>query len=154
MKNKTALLFILFCTIPSAFSQLKTYTFQEAEKLAIENPKPIVIFTHTNWCKYCKIMKNITFKNSVIIKELNENFYFVSFDAETKRDIKFNEHIFKFKPTGTNTGIHELAIALATINSQVTYPTVTILQTDFSIAFQKHSFLNSKELLAVLEKSK
>lgn len=139
--------------IPSGFSQLKTYTFEEAEKLAKENPKPFVVFIHTSWCKYCKMMENTTFKNTEIISLLNTHFYFISLDAETKDDIHFNNHTFKFIPNGSNTGIHELATALATIDSQVVYPTLTILQSDFSIVFQKHSFINAKELIVVLEKT-
>lgn len=154
MKNRHYLLLILFWAIPSGFAQLKTYTFEEAEKLCKENPKPFVVFIQTSWCQYCKMMENSTFKNSEVIKILNTDFYFISLDAESKTAIHFNNHVFQFKPNGQNTGIHELATALATINSQVVYPTVTILQTDFSIVFQKHSFLNAKELLVVLKKIK
>jgi len=154
MKKLLYILLIFFWAIPSSFAQLKTYTFEEAEKLSKENPKPFVVFVHTSWCNYCKLMENSTFKNPDIITALNTDFYFISLDAECKNDIHFNNHTFQFKPKGQNTGIHELATALATINSQVIYPTVTILQTDFSIVFQKHSFLNAKELLGVLEKIK
>ncbi|MFA9191931.1 thioredoxin family protein [Flavobacterium sp. FZUC8N2.13] len=154
MKKAIYILLIFFWTIPSGFAQLKTYTFEEAEILSKENPKPFVVFTHTDWCKYCKMMENSTFKNPKIISLLNSNFYFISLDAETKEDIQFNNHKFQFKPKGQNIGIHELATALATINSQVVYPTVTILQTDFSIVFQKHSLLNAKDLIVILEKIK
>ncbi|SHF87317.1 Protein of unknown function, DUF255 [Flavobacterium fluvii] len=154
MKNWIYIVLIFFWAIPSGFSQLKTYTFEEAEKLSKENPKPFVIFIHTSWCNYCKMMENSTFKNSEIISILNTDFYFIPLDAETKKDIHFNNHKFQFKPNGQNTGIHELATELATIDSQVVYPTIAILQTDFSIAFQKHSFLNAKDLLVILEKIK
>ena len=154
MKKAVYILLIFFWTIPTGFAQLKTYTFEEAEKLAKENPKPFVVFVHTSWCNYCKMMENSTFKNPEIIQILNNDYYFISLDAESKTTIHFNNHRFQFKPKGPNTGIHELATALATINSQVVYPTVTILESDFSITFQKHSFLSSKELLAVLEKTK
>lgn len=154
MKKWLYILLIFFWTIPSGFAQLKTYTFEEAEKLSKENPKPFVIFIHTSWCKYCKMMENSTFKNQEIITLLNDNFYFISLDAESNSAIHFNSHTFKFKPNGQNTGIHELATALATIDSQVVYPTITILQSDYSIVFQKHSFLEAKELLVVLEKTK
>lgn len=140
--------------IPSGFAQLRSYSFEEAEKLSKENPKPFVVFVHTPWCNYCKMMENSTFKNPEIIKLLNTDFYFISLDAESKEDIHFNNHTFSFKPNGQNTGIHELATELATIDSQVIYPTITILQPDFSIMFQKHSFLSSNQLLAVLEKAK
>ena len=154
MKKRLYIILIFFWAIPSGFAQLKTYSFEEAEKLAKENPKPFVVFIHTSWCKYCKMMENSTFKNPEIIHLLNSDFYFISLDAESKNDIHFNNLTFQFKPKGQNTGIHELATALATINSQVVYPTITILKSDFSIVFQKHSFLSSKELLIILEKTK
>ena len=77
------------------------------------------------------MMENSTFKNPVVFKEFNEHFYFISFDAETKKDVTFNNHTFRFKPTGTNTGIQELATALATIDNQVVCPTLTILDPDY-----------------------
>jgi thioredoxin-related protein len=154
MKKWVCILLVFFWAIPSGFAQLKTYSFEEAEKLSKENPKPFVVFIHTSWCKYCKMMENSTFKNPEVIKILNTDFYFISLDAESKEDIYFNNNTFKFQPKGQNTGIHELATELATIDSQVVYPTVTVLNTDFSIVFQKHSFLKAKELLAILEKIK
>lgn len=154
MKKIVFITVIFFLAIPSGFAQLKMNTFEEAEQFAKENPKPIVIFTHTNWCKYCKIMENTTFKNAIIIKKLNDNFYFVPFDAETKRDIKFNDHVYKFKPTGTNTGIHELATALVTIDKLVVYPSLTILNSDNSILFRQHSYLSAKALSLILDKLK
>jgi thioredoxin-related protein len=154
MKKIIFILLFFFWAMPNGFAQLKTYSFEEAEKQCQQNPKPIVVFIHTSWCNYCKMMENATFRNPEIIELLNEYFYFVSLDAETKKDITFNGHTFKFKPTGTNTGIHELATALATINDQVVYPTLTILNPDYTIVFQQHSFLNSKALLTILKKTK
>ncbi|MGQ7945941.1 thioredoxin family protein [Flavobacterium sp. WC2509] len=154
MKKWLYIALIFFLVIPSGFAQLKTYTFEEAEKVVKEKPKPFVIFIHTSWCNYCKMMENSTFKNPEIINLLNTNFYFIPLDAESKNDIHFNNHTFQFKPNGQNTGIHELATALATVNSQVVYPTLTILHADYSIIFQKPSFLTAKELLIILKKTK
>jgi len=94
------------------------------------------------------MMQNSTFKNEEVIKELNENFYFISFDAEDKNDITFNNHIFKFKPKGPNSGIHELAESL----SNQTYPTITILNPDYTILTQIESMTNTETLLQILKK--
>lgn len=153
MKNTLLLLLVLFCAIPSGFAQLKTHTFQEAEQLSKAKSKPIVVFIHTSWCNYCKMMENSTFKNKEVVAALNANFYFVSFDAETKEPITYQGQSFYFKPNGTNTGIHELATALATIDNQVVYPTLTILGTDQSILFQQHSVIRAKEMLSILQKA-
>jgi thioredoxin-related protein len=67
MKNKLIfILFFLIVVVPSGFAQLKTYSF-EAEKLSAENPSPLLFFVHTSWCKYCKMMENITFKTQKLL---------------------------------------------------------------------------------------
>lgn len=154
MKKRVFILLLFFWAIPSGFAQLKIHSFKEAEQLAINDPKPFVVFTHTSWCKFCKMMENSTFKNSEIIRILNTDYYFILLDAESKEDVFFNNHTFKFKQKGQNTGIHELATALATINNQVIYPTLTILNSDYSILFQQHSYLKAEDLLEILKKMK
>jgi len=144
MKKFLILVFLLIAN--QNFAQLKMHTFEEAERLSIKNPKPFVIFIHTSWCKYCRMMQNSTFKNEEVIKQLNESFYFISFDAEAKNDITFNNHVFKFKPKGNDSGIHELAESL----SNQTYPTVTILNPDYTILTQIESFVNAEQLLNYL----
>lgn len=146
MKKLLIIIVILFAN--QIFAQINTYTFEQAEKNSIENPKPFVVFIHTNWCKICKMMENTTFKNKEVIQNLNDNFYFISFNAEDKEEIKFNKNTFTFKPKGNNSGIHELAELL----SNQTYPTITILNSDYSILTQIESFVNSKTLLQILEK--
>ena len=126
MKKYIYIVLIFFWIIPSGFSQLKIYSFEEAEKLSAENPKPFVIFIHTSWCNYCKMMEQSTFKNTEIITLLNTDFYFIALDAESKDAIFFNKQWFRFKPNGQKTGIHELATALATIDSSSKFAAGTI----------------------------
>lgn len=152
MKNCFIILLFLFAW--TAFGQIKTYSFQEVEALNKTTPKPTLVFVHTSWCKYCKMMENSTFKNQEVMQLLNDSFYFVSLDAEEQSDITFLNHTFKFKPSGNTTGVHELAIELATINNEIVYPTMIVLASDYSILFQKHSFTNAKELITILQKLK
>ncbi|HEX8575446.1 MAG TPA: thioredoxin family protein [Flavobacterium sp.] len=147
---KKLLLFFLILFANQNFTQLNTYTFEEAEKLSVQNPKPFVVFIHTDWCKICKMMQNTTFKSKEVIKELNQDFYFISLNAEERKDISFNKNNFRFKPKGTNTGIHELAESL----SNQSYPTITILNSDYTILTQIGSFTNAETLLQVLKKAK
>lgn len=146
MKNKLVIVLLFIANLN--FAQLRTSTFEEVEKFSAENPKPILIFIHTDWCKICKMMENSTFKNSEVINELNKNFYFISFNAEEKKQIDFLGKSFKFKPKGKNSGIHELAEEL----SNQIYPTITILDKNFSIVSQIESFLDAKILLNILKK--
>lgn len=151
MKKIIFVLLVFFWMIPSGFAQLKMYSFEEVEKLAIENPKPTFVFIHTSWCKYCKLMENTTFKNPEIIKLLNEIFYFVSLDAEIKKPITYNSHTFKYKPKGQNTGVHELAEALGSIEGVVSYPSITILNINQTIIYQQSSYIDSKTIQILLK---
>ena len=152
MKKFLLLFFLLIAN--QNFAQLNTHTFKEAEKLSKISPKPFVIFLHTDWCKYCKMMENTTFKDQKIIDQLNKNFYFISFNAEDKKAINFNNHEFKFITKGNNSGVHELAISLGEKNGDLVYPTIAILDSDYSILTQIQSFTNSKILLEILQKLK
>lgn len=152
MRNFSVIILLLFAW--TSFGQIKTYSFPEIEELNKKTPKPTFVFVHTSWCKYCKMMENSTFKNQEVIQLLNDSFYFVTLDAEEQSDITFLNHTFKFKPSGNNTGVHELAAELSTINKEIIYPTIVVLANDFSVLFQKHSFINAKDLKTILQKLK
>jgi thioredoxin-related protein len=130
---------------------LKTYTFEEVEVLHKQNPKPILVYIHTEWCKFCFGMEKNTFKNKKVIQTINKQFYFVKLNAENKKAITFLNKKFIYKPTGINTGIHELANELASKNNRISYPTVTKLNSNFEIEFQKVGYLNSKEFIQILK---
>ena len=153
MKKLTFTFLFSFGFILTGFAQLKTYSMQEIEQLSIQKPKPILVFIHTDWCKYCKLMEQTTLKNQAVINQLNNDFYFVSLNAESKEAISYNQHTFVYKPTGTSTGIHELATELATINGQVSYPTIAVLDAKNNILYQKNSFLNAEDFLEILNAS-
>ena len=129
---------------------LNIFTFEEVEELHQQTPKPILIFLYTDWCKVCFGMKKTTFKNTEVIKLLNDNFYFVKLNAEEKKDITFLGKIFTYKPTGTNTGMHELAAELGTIKKTIIYPTTIILNTVFEIDTQLTGLYNTRQMIDIL----
>ena len=141
-----------FGAMSQSFAQLNLVQFEQIDSLQKVEKRNVIVFIHTDWCKYCKAMHNKTFKNERVIKTISEKFYFIDFDAEEKRKIIFNNATFHFKPNGANSGIHELATELATIDKQISYPTVCVLNNKNEIIFQYNSFLNAKDLMAILQK--
>ena len=152
MTKKLLILLVFFCTF-SGFAQLRTYTFSEAEKLEQQNPKPIFVFIHTSWCKYCKMMENSTFKDPEVVQLLNDNFYFVSLDAEQKSPILFKNNTFRFQPKGQNTGVHELAEELGTVDGAMTYPTFSILDKNNNILLQISEYTDAKTMIGLLKEA-
>ncbi len=134
------------------FSQIKKYQFEELENLQKSELRNVIIFIKTDWCNYCKAMENTTFKNQEITENINQNFYFIRFNAEEKRDINFAGKTFHYKPTGINIGIHELAETLT--EGKTTYPSLIILNPQNEIIFQYNGYLKSSELLDILNKIK
>ena len=101
--KKTLLLLLLLGSFLS-FSQekkqtLNVFTFSEVEKIQRQNPKPIIVFITTDWCKICHGMKSTTLKDRDIIQILNDKFYFIKLNGEEKEDITLLEKTFVYKPT-------------------------------------------------------
>lgn len=153
MKNIVCYL-LIFVSFSKSFCQLKNFTFDKIETLQKVKEKNVVVFFHTNWCKYCRAMHKNTFKNEAVIKTLNDDFYFIDFDAEQKTDVFFNNKIFGFKSNGLSSGTHEIAIALATVDKQLHYPTLCVLNSKNEIIFRYNGFLTANKLLVVLKKLK
>ena len=154
--KKLLFLFIFFgCFIICAQERngkevLNIFTFEEVEEIHQQIPKPILVFLYTDWCKICFGMKKTTFKNRKVIQFLNEKFYFIKLNAEEKQDITFLGKMFTYKPTGTNTGMHELAAELGTIKKTIIYPTTIILNTVFEIDAQLTGLYNARKMIGIL----
>lgn len=150
--KKLFILFFFFGITSTVFCQLKARTFEEVDSLQQIQKRKIIVFIHTNWCQYCQRMKTTTFKNQEIIEKLNSNFYFIDFNAEEKRDITFNNQIFRYKPSGNNVGVNELALQLGTINNQIVYPVLCVLNEKNEIIVQYSNYLSPKDFKLFLEK--
>lgn len=143
--------FLLLHQSNTSFAQLKTVSFQEIDSLQKIEKRNVVIFFYTDWCNYCQLMDQTTLKDDQIRTLLNDHFYFIKFNAETKEEINFRGHLFQFQPTGTKTGMHELSIQLATIDGEIAFPSICILNPENEIVFQYNEVLKTKQFIKVLK---
>jgi thioredoxin-related protein len=70
-------------------------SLEEAVLAQEDEPRKIVMDVYTSWCGPCKMMMANTFTNPDVIAYLNQNFYAVKFDAESKDPIRFKGHTFE-----------------------------------------------------------
>ena len=152
--KKLFILIVFFGITSNGFCQLQSRSFEAIDSLQQIQKRKIVIFIHTDWCQFCQRMKNTTFKNQEINDKLHSDFYFIDFNAEEKRDIKFNNQLFKYQPTGNNVGVHELALQLGTVDGQIVYPVLCVLNEKNEIILQYNSYLSPKDFKLLLEKLK
>lgn len=103
---------------------VKWYTIEEAVKLCEKNPRKIFMDIYTPWCGWCKVMEKNTFSNPVIAKYMNEHYYNVRFDAESRDTIYFNGQ--KFINDGpAERGTHQFAATV--LQGHMSYPSFVFI---------------------------
>lgn len=139
--------------LPEPSQPLRSFMFAEVDSLRSEEPRPLAIFLHAEWCKYCKNMEYTTLRNEKVVQLLNDNFYFIPFDGEYRKEIRFKGHSFNFQPNGRRSGTHELARELGTIDGEMIYPTLVILNPEDEIVFQYGAYLGARQMKSILAKA-
>lgn len=106
-------------------SPVNWITFDEAYKKCKKNPRPIMVDVYTTWCGPCKMMSTQTFNNPEIAKYINDNFYAVKFDAESKDTVKFDKYIFVSTDASNPKAPHQFAASI--LDNQLAYPSIVFL---------------------------
>ena len=131
-------------------AQLQSHSFEQIDSLHKYDSRNTVVFIYTDWCKFCHAMQTTTLENTNNIQLLNSNFWFATLNAEEKQTINYKGHLFHFKSTGNDVGTHELAEELATIDGEISFPSLCILNQNDEIIFQCNHFLSAEELELIL----
>lgn len=141
------ILFLSLALLASlSFAQeIQWKSFEQAEKEMKEHPeKPLFIDVYTDWCGYCRKMDASTYKDAAVVQKINQNYIPIKFNAESKQDIKFMGHDFKFVRTGA-AGVHSLAYNL--LQGALSYPSAVILTHEGKITNILRGFLTADEVL-------
>lgn len=152
------LAFGIFSLIPNILhgqeADLKEYTFDDLPIIQSQEMRHVFVFLTADWCKYCKSVELTSFKNEVVIDQLNKNFYTIIFDIEERQTINLFGKEFKYKSTGLNTGVHELAELIGTIDGVLNTPTFLIFDQSLQIIYQYSGFMNTEEIFTLLNSVK
>src|SRR5215813_11177763 len=100
MKMRFILILALMLSAAGSFAQttseIKWLSISDAEKLMKKNPKKVIVDIYTDWCGWCKRLDATTYKDPAIVDYINQNFYAVKFNAESKDNITFMGTTYSF----------------------------------------------------------
>ncbi len=120
-----ALLLVSINTLVSA-GEIEWKSPQEVEKLMKEEPRKVLVDFYTSWCGWCKVMDKKTYSNDSLINYVNENFYAIKFDAESKEAFTFQGKEYKYNPKYR---AHEWAVEY--MGGRMSYPTTVFVLEEF-----------------------
>lgn len=96
-------------------------------------------------------METKTFQEPLLADALNKEFYCLSLNAEETKSLVFLNRKYKFKPTGVNTGIHELAEVLGTEQGKLTFPTTVFFDQNLQLQGRIVGVMAAKQLQQLCE---
>ena len=135
------MLTFIFIMISGNFNsqEVKNYGF---ENLPEKLDKPILIYMKTDWCSICKI-QNYQIEKDLELKNLmEEKVYFITFNTEKYKDqIKFFGKNYSYISNG-NSGIHELAVELASDKKPV-YPGWIVIEQEGIVLFRNDGLVDN-----------
>jgi thioredoxin-related protein len=95
MKKVSVLMIALFLLVASSFTtskkkdKIEWLTMDELQTAYQKEPRPVLFDVYTHWCGWCKVMDKETYSNENVINYINQHYYAVKFDAETKDSVFF-----------------------------------------------------------------
>lgn len=139
----------------TAFAQdeiIQWISWSQFETALIEKPKPVLVFFHADWCAYCKKIKRNAFANKDVVQRINEDYYAVEMDVESKDSIVFAGVTFINSQSKTKrNGIHDLPLLLASRkNKPFSLPATLLFDADFKMKARIFEYYTSKQLLRKL----
>lgn len=143
------IIFFSFCNLNAQHENglVKWLDFKEAQELNKKQAKPFIVDVYTDWCGWCKHMMKTTYSNPNIAGYINQHFYPIKFNAETKDTIEYNGKVYK--PTSPNPKTpHELAIKF--LGTSLSYPSTIFVANNFEYNLLSQGYLEDKKIEPLL----
>ena len=118
-------------------------------------PKKVFIDLYTGWCGWCKRMDATTFKQKAIVDYMNQKYYAVKFDAETRDTVNFNgiqfvnsDPLFKKRAINSRGKPHWFAHSI--LDGKLSYPSYALLDENLIRLAIYNGFKQQEELIGIL----
>lgn len=128
-----------FGNVSFAQNKINWMSIEEAYAKSQVAPKKTIIDVYTGWCGWCKVMDKNTFTDPAVVKYINDNYYAVKLDAESRKDIRVGGKVYKFDEVNK---ANEAAITL--LQGQMSYPSIVYLDEKFNMIQPLPGYMDAK----------
>ena len=127
-------------------------SFEQLDDSLSVKPKKVIISFYADWCAYCKKMDRVVYTKPEVIKKINEEYYAVKMNTESRDTIAFDGDIFTNKTqTSSRNPIHEIPLLLASREGQpFSLPATIFLDESFKVRKRYFEYLSPKKMLLAL----
>ena len=132
-------------------NDIQWLSFEQLEDSLAVNPKKVFIDFYADWCTPCLKMHKTTFLNPDIVKELNNNYYAIKMNVESRDTIVFGGSSFTNKRWKKRNPVHEIPLLMASRkNKAFSLPAIILFNEKFVATERYFQYLNAKQLLQIL----
>jgi thioredoxin-related protein len=149
-KLTLVLALIVVANMTSAQKKIKWMKFEDAVVAQQKNPRKIFVDIYADWCGWCKVLDRETFSDTGVIRIINEYYYPVKLDSESKETHQVGEHKLSSP---------ELAASLAMVKPEegLGLPTMVIITENMQVGeiiqgFQKANYMKDRLSFFALNK--
>lgn len=160
-KNNILMLFFSFIFLNALEAQktkekpqINWLTFNQLKDSMAIKPKKIFVDIYTDWCGPCKLMDKKTFTNKWVVRLLNESYYAVKLNADRTDTITYNQKQYGWKEVRDGKGASALALEIGMEAGALAFPTLVIINSNYSLLYRYPGFLSAQLLEEVLQQYK
>jgi thioredoxin-related protein len=118
----SVLLWLCFGSLTVLADKIHWISVDELQQVYDKDPRPIILDVYTSWCGWCKVMDAQTYNNDSVADYINQHYYAVKVDAETKTIIKWRGRNFVYN---TQYKVNEFSLFIT--NGKMSYPTTVLM---------------------------
>jgi len=152
--EKKGLLILIPVLFLFSFAKVKSTEKEKINWLTVEElnvkmkseSKPVIIDLYTNWCYWCKVMDKKTYTNPKVISYINEHFYAVKVNAETKEAVQWDNKKYDYN---SKDKVNNFALYLT--QGQLEFPNTVIFPDVQNSPAAIPGFMEPKEIEIVLK---
>lgn len=126
--------------------KIQWLSIEEMQVAYSKTPRPILVDVYTSWCGWCKVMDKETYNNDKVAAYINEKYYAVKFNAESKDSVVWNGKKFGYNAQNK---VNDMAVYL--LYGQMSYPSTVFLSALDAKPAPLPGFLKPKELESPLK---